>query len=921
MSDAARLPGASADRWPRVRELVDAALALSPDTRPEFIDRACGTDDILRSEVSAQVDACERAAQSASFLDKPASAFAAVLLGETNAPWTVGGGDSSSGDEVVARLRSSLSGRYDVERELGRGGMATVYLARDLRHERRVAIKVVNPALGVALSAERFLREIGVTARLTHPHILPLHDSGEADGLLYYVMPYVEGETLRDRLSEGPMSVEATSRLIREVASALAYAHRNGVVHRDVKPANILLADGHAVVADFGIARAVRRAHERGAGGAGDAGVTLTDIGMSLGTPAYMAPEQAVGDASVDHRADIYAFGVVAYEAFAGKHPFGVRPAAAMVAAHLSEAPPAIETHRPDLPADLAAVVMKCLEKDPAARPQSADEIVAALDAVRPSPSASDASGAARAAVTRPRPARRIIVAGVVGVLLVVAVLAELLRPGRGVATARDAATTAAASMRTVAVLPFENTDGVAADEYFSDGLTDELAHALANLPGLHVAGRTSTFAFKHKSVSAQEMGRSLGVGAIITGDVRRSADRLRVTAQLVSTADGKVVLDSLFEGRSGEVFRVQDDLTRSMVGALTPALGGHPAAAFATASARGTTDTEAYYLYLKGRYYWLERGRENVARAILCFRQAIGRDSTFARAYAGLAMAYDVLSPYVVDPTDSATALTAAAAAHAMALDSTLADSHLALALARDREMRFADAIPSYRRTLIMEPSNQYAHHAYGLMLVFMGRTDEGIAELRQAAQLDPLAKSAGTALVLGYVAARQFPAAIAESRRVLAFDSTFSLGLHVLGTAQIFAGQPDSAVRTLERHERLYPERGGTRALLVLAYAASGRWTDAARVRRELHAPDGDRSGGVEAAFADFVFGDREPLVKLLMTAAGRRSWNNNLSGFGCNPLIDPLWSDARFRATMHDLAIDPCVLVRPWPIAPPG
>jgi len=284
------------------------------------------------------------------------------------------------------------------------------------------------------------------------------------------------------------------------------------------------------------------------------------------------------------------------------------------------------------------------------------------------------------------------------------------------------------------------------------------------------------------------------------------------------------------------------------------------------------------------------------------------------------LALAYNVLSPYVVDPTDSATALTAASAKRAMELDSTLADSRLALALALDRQMRFGAAVASYRKALSIEPSNQYAHHAFGLMLVFTGHTDEGIAELRQATQLDPLAKSAGTALVLGFLAARRFPEAFAEARRVLAFDSTFSLGLHVLGTLQVFSGQPASAVQTLERHGQLYPERGGTRALLVLAYAAAGRWSDAARVREQLHGPEGDRSVGVEAAFADLVFGDREPIVRLLSTEHGRRSWLNSLNGFGCNPLIDPLWSDERFRAAMHDLEIERCPLARPWPISQP-
>ncbi|HEU4787819.1 MAG TPA: protein kinase, partial [Gemmatimonadaceae bacterium] len=665
------------------------------------------------------------------------------------------GGDAvgESTTDALAALRTALAGRYEIERELGRGGMATVYLARDVRHERRVALKVLNRALGMALSAERFLREIRVTAGLAHPHILPLHDSGEAAGQLYYVMPFVDGETLRGRLTRGRLPLDQVLRLLRDVASALAYAHRKGVVHRDIKPANILLADDHAIVADFGIARAVRRAREQAQDGERGAATTLTDVGPSLGTPAYMAPEQAVGDSAVDHRADLYSFGVVAYEALAGAHPFGSRAAPAMIAAHLSEIPPSLEARQPGLPAELSAVVMQCLAKDPAARPQSADQIVAALDTIRPTLESTGRS--LRRTTGRRMPAA--VLAGALVLLAISATITFAVRGSRRDVAARDGATSAAAAMRTLAVIPFENTDGNPANEYFSDGLTDELAHALASLPGLHIAGRTSSYAFKHKAVAAQEMGRALDVGAIITGAVRRAGDRLRVTIQLVSTTDGKVVLDSVFESGSGDVFRVQDELTGAIVASLGPALGGHPPPV--SASTRGTTDAEAYNLYLKGRYYWLERGAENVARSIALFKQAIARDSNFARAYAALGTAYNVLSVYVADPTDLATALTEASAKRAMALDSNLADSRIALALANAMQLRFDEAAASYRKAIAMEPSNTNAHHAFGAVLVFTGHTDEAITEVRRATQLDPLAKSAGTALAMAFINARRFP------------------------------------------------------------------------------------------------------------------------------------------------------------------
>ena len=799
-----------------------------------------------------------------------------------------------NGVSVADSLGTALSGRYVIDRELGRGGMATVFLARDLRHARAVAVKVMMRDLVAPTGAERFLQEIQFAARLTHPHVLGVHDSGEADGLLYYVMPYVDGETLRARVArDGALPLADAARLLRELADALAYAHAQGVVHRDLKPENVLLSGGHAVIADFGIAKAVAVATQQGAVGAS----ALTASGVSVGTPAYMAPEQAVGDQSTDHRADLYALGVVAYEVLAGAHPFGARTAQGLVAAHLTEAPAPLGVRRPDAPPALAALVAQLLAKEPAARPQSAEAVVQALDSLSGSP----APSASRQ--------RRTVVA--VTALLVVASAASYA------ALHRKSATSAAA-INTLAVLPFVNTGGNAADDYFSDGMTDELAHALARLPGLHIAGRTSSYSFKGKTVTAQEIGRALDVGALVEGTVRRAGDRLRVTTQLVGTANGKVLWDSVYESQSSDVFGVQDQFTRAVVAALAPALGNRPADAPVVDVGRGTTDLEAYQLYLKGRYYWLARGAENVTRSIDYFHQAIARDPKFARAHAGLSLAYSVLPVYVSDPKDSLSALSAASAERAVALDSTLADAQLAAALVQERRLvSVPEAMARYRRAIALEPSSPYAHQGFGFFLLALGHTDEAVRESARGAQLDPLAKSAGTAAGLALAFARRGPEAIAAARRVLAIDSTFALAFQTLGVAQGIIGQRDSAVHSLERARQLSPGQPGLFGKLIFAYAAAGRWADAERIRAELHRPDGDRSGGIEAAFADYVLGDHEPLVRLLTTEAGQRRWQEQYV-FGCNPLIDPLWSDERFVAAMRKLTIEPCALARPWPFA---
>lgn len=806
---------------------------------------------------------------------------------------------------VPDALRSALPGHYTVERELGRGGMATVYLARDHRYDRSVVIKVVERDVLAPAGVPRFLREIRTAAQLTHPHVLSVYESGEAAGLLYYVMPYVDGETLRARLvRDGTLPLADAVSLLRELAGALAYAHSRGVVHRDLKPENVLLSGGHAVIADFGIAKAMASATEGDRRDRGDTSEALTAVGESLGTPAYMAPEQVVGDAALDHRADLYALGVVAYEMLAGAHPFGVRAPQAMVGAHLTEAPVALAERRPDAPPALTGLVMRLLSKDPAGRPQRAEEVRDVLAKL------SLPHGA-----TRNQPRNR-AVATVAVVLLVAAAGGYAAWRGNRSSTSEPA--TDALVISTIAVLPFVNTSGVVTDDYFSDGMTDELAHALSRIPGVRLAGRTSSYAFKGKTVVAQEIGRALEVDAIIDGTVRRSGEQLRVSAQLVGTSDGKVLWDSVFETRSSDVFGVQDEFTRAIVAAIAPTLSGGSGTA-ADLVARGTKDPEAYELYLKGRHHWLERGAANVAQSIVYLRQAVARDPEFARAHAALANAYGILSVYFADPTDSATALTEASARRALALDSSLADAHAALGGVFERRMRFAEAEEKYRAALALEPFNPNVRLWFGFSLYSSGRTNEALDELGRAVQLDPLNKSAASALAAALVAARRFPEARTVARGVLARDSTFVLGMLSMGIALAFGGDPDSAARLLERATRLYPSAPSLHSVLIFAYAAAGRWSDAELLRAELRRRAAEYAGSVDAAFAELVFGDAGPAIRLLATEAGRRAWHEYV-GFGCNPMNDPLWSEARFVAAMSDLGVARCPLARPWAISRP-
>jgi TolB-like protein len=513
------------ERWRAVKEVLGAALERAPDERAALIDDACGADRELRAEVEAILAAAERADGS---------------LGVPDA-WRAGALEAAGATpDFSVRLSSALGGRYVIERELGSGGMATVYLARDLRHQRPVALKVLHPHLGLLLGPRRFRREIETAANLSHPHILPLFDSGEADGLIYYTMPYVAGETLGARLlRDGALPISVAVSVIRDVSKALAYAHKHGVVHRDIKPANILLDDGHALVADFGIARAVHQAQEQEAedplrNQQRAAVETLTRTGNSPGTPGYMAPEQTDADADIDHRADLYALGVVAYEALTGAHPFGARTPSEFAAAHRSEIPLPISTRCPDVPAALAALVMQALEKAPADRPQSADHILHALDALGTIHGANDGSaiGFNDPSVALHAPARggRVVGSRAVGVAAAVLVLVS----AAGAGWYRYGRAPDPTSQR-VLVVPFENATGDSTLAPLGRMAADWVAQGLAQSSTVQVTADLALVAAGETDLRTAAARH--GAGTVVAGSYYLDGDSLRVQARVTNAA------------------------------------------------------------------------------------------------------------------------------------------------------------------------------------------------------------------------------------------------------------------------------------------------------------------------------------------------------------------------------------------------
>ena len=699
-------------------------------------------------------------------------------------------------------LADLLKDHYVLEHELGRGGMATVFLVRDLKHDRPVALKLLNPGLAAVIGTERFTREIRLAARLQHPHICSVYDSGNASGHLWFTMPYVEGESLDVRLArEGRLPVNDALRIAREAAQALAYAHAHDVIHRDIKPANLLLAkDGSTLVADFGIARAL-------GGTRPPAEQTLTESGFSLGTPAYMSPEQAAGVTDLDGRSDVYSLGVVLYEMLIGERPFKGSSLAAF-AQSMSDPVPRLRAQRPEVPATVDQVLRKALAFRPDDRFATMAEFGEALDGMAPRRVGGPAARLRDSATWRLGASAVVLVA-----ILLAGVLVLQRRPGAG-----------DVGFQSAAVLPFADLSPGKDQEYFSDGLTEELTNALSRLPGLKVAARSSAFQFRGSGIDVREVGHRLGVGTVIEGSVRRSGDRLRVSAQLVNASNGYELWSESYDRDMADIFAVQEEIARAIVSALRVRLvgAGPPDSTFVN---RPTRDLEAYDLYLKGVFALNQRIAATLPEAARYFEQAVGRDSDFARAWAGLADANVLMPLYTGTSPTTAWPRAKAAGLRATRLDGSLAEAYSAMAYGTMLyEWDWAEAERGFQRAIAASPKYPTAHHWYGDFLAGRGRWEESLREIEKAHELDPLSRIIGVELAWAYAGLHRFAEADSAIQRVLQLDPNFPHASMIKGQIRLGEGRPREAVDLL-RHAL---DAGGFNAhavaYLISAYAAAG-------------------------------------------------------------------------------------------------
>ncbi len=672
-------------------------------------------------------------------------------------------------------IKDALASRYTINREIGRGGMATVYLADDFRHDREVAVKVLHPELASVLGSDRFLREIKLAAKLNHPHILPLFDSGDAGGFLFYVMPYIEGESLRERLNrEKQLPLDDSLMMTRAIAGALDYAHRHGIVHRDIKPENIMLHEGEAMVMDFGIAKAVSTAGNE----------TLTQTGMVVGTPAYVSPEQAAGELEIDGRSDEYSLACMLYEMLSGERPFSGPTVQAVLTKRFTDPVPSLRSVIDDVPEEIEKALTKALAKDAAARFPTLNEF-----------------GKALSVPTVTTPTATPVPEGVQAV-------------------------------KSIAVLPFTNTSADPENEYFTDGVAEEIINALSKIKSLGVASRTSTFAYKGKTEDIREIGKKLEVSAILEGSVRKMGKKIRVSAQLINVANGYQLWSERYDREIEDIFAIQEEIAQNIVKALRVVISDEEKRAIEKVA---TANVQAYDYYLRGRKFFHQHRRTSIEFARQMFTRAIEIDPKYARAYAGIADCCSILYMYF-DARESNLKQADSASRKALELDPQLAEAHSAMGLAFSLSKQFAEANREFEKAMELDPKLYEAPYFYGRACLAQGKSFEAAPLFEKAAQLRPEDYQAPTFLASAYAGQGRIHEASKASRRAVAVIEEWldlnpddARALNLGATIWSNLGETDRALEWARRSLVIDPEDPQLLYNVACVYAIEGMKEDA--------------------------------------------------------------------------------------------
>ncbi len=715
---------------------------------------------------------------------------------------------------IPENLLAQLGGQYSFERELAGGGMARVFLAEDRELHRRVVIKVLPVDLAMGVSAQRFRSEILTVAKLQHPHSVGILKAGEVDGVPYFVMPYVDGESLAVHLRRtGPSSVRDAVAVFRDVARALAFAHTNGVVHRDIKPGNILLASGSATVTDFGVAKALSSAVRSGPHDA-----RVTDTGVSLGTLLYMAPEQAANDPHIDGRADIYSLGITIYEMLDGAPPFAGMGPREMLTARLSRKPPLLSEKREDIPSRLDLPISKCLEPDPAKRPRDAAEVVEWLESA--DVLSGQASAIRRGGKLLDR--RRIILTAAAAGAVAIGMGAVLRRP-KAVQVSAPASVTSVTTpeaVEVIAVLPFVSLSQDSSNAFLAGGLTNALASRLSRAAGLNVVTPTRAVDFVNdKGGTAAQAGRTV---LVLEGAVERNGKTMRVTARLSDSQTGIMKWADVFDRNVSNLLSVEDEIAARIVEAVAPRTAPK-LDSFDRVTA--SLSPKLYERYLRAKYDLAQRGPVAIQRSIVTLKDITSEQPRFAPAFASLAQAYTVLPLYSAARGDSLRRLALDAANTAVHLDSSLADGYTARAIASDAVWNWAGATKDFRRALELDSMSARAHQWYGEHLLVVGYPQQAVSELTTATRLDPASPIMAGSLAIALVHAGRNKDAVAQAQNAVAMDPSFATTHFMYGAVLLYSGSPKEALIPLGEALELAPDSRTALGLLGYAYAASGQ------------------------------------------------------------------------------------------------
>ena len=889
------------ERWQRITELTEAAAELPPNQRTAFLTEACAVDQALRLEVESLLASDE---QCDGFIEAPVFRIAAELIADDHAGSMIG--------QVVAA--------YKIIDLLGVGGMGEVYLAEDTRLGRKVALKFL-PSYFTSdrTRLRRFEQEARAASALNHPNILTVYEIGGSDSTQFIATEFVEGRTLRQHMEGVQMTLGDKLEVAIQTASALAVAHRAGIVHRDIKPENIMLRpDGYIKVLDFGLAKMTVRDEPRRETGELAGSESTTQSGLVLGTPHYMSPEQALGQ-TVDCRTDIFSLGAVIYEMLTGRKPFEGETPSHVVVALLEDDPPRVSEISSGIPDDLEIVVNRLLQKDRQARYQTALGLLDDLKAVR---DGLDAQGQsipdfrAEALSARERSRVKRVVNAKAGGVVSYTHRVSVFRHWRSITLGAVTIVAAAAifyfwplqhvkAIDSVAILPFENIGSDSNVEYLAHGIAEYLTSSLSRLPGVTVISSTAASRFKPRAAWAdardmRDLGNELKVQAVVIGKIAQEGSRLQVQVELIDVRNNGSLWGEQYDRSATEILGVQEEIARGISEKLGTRL---TRTVESQISKRYTESTEAYHLYLRGRYFWNKRTEPDLRRAIALFDEATGIDPQYSLAYAGLADSYQLLTFHGGLSPKEYCPKARAAAERAIEIDDKLAEAHTALAYEKFYcEWDWPGAEVEFKRAIGLNPNYATAHQWYGEYLGLMSRNDESLAEREKAVRLDPLSPIITSELGFAYYYARNYKRAVEEFRKAVELYPDFSPAHSFLACAYEGSGLSDQAIAECQKAIALADD-SYLLTQLARANAHAGNRGSAERLLAKMVESSKNRYyPPTLIAMVYAALGHRDEAFEWLYSAYQHRDWA--LVQLSAAPELDSLRSDPRFADLMRQM-----------------